>query len=421
MKNRTKDIKLAISIAFTHMKTKMKQTVVATVGVAFGITVFIFMVSFMEGTNQFTEDIIFEQSPHLRLFNEMKLDEQSILDREDRTQWNVVHHKRPKDIQSNLKDGMRVMEQLRDDPRVLSLSGSVGTQLFYRVGSSSINGRIIGIQYEDEDALFGLTEKIVEGSHEKLSTQPNSLLMGIGLAQKLNVNVGDKLSVTTEKGDNYQVTVVGLFKTGIFDIDDQQSYASLKTVQRFLGVSGAYMTDIKIKLHDKEQAPELSKEFASRFGYSGSDWKADNASMIEGNVLRDIISYGVSITILLVAGFGIFNILTMIIYEKMQDIAILKAIGFSDTDVRWIFLTQAIVIGLIGAVSGLVFGFLLSYATSKVPYESDVMIAMDHLPFSFDTVYYVAGFTFGIITTLLAGYIPSRHAADVDPITILKG
>lgn len=420
MKIRTKEILLAVSIASTHMKAKMKQTVIATFGVAFGISVFIFMVSFMEGVNQFTEDIIFEQSPHLRLYNEMQLESHSILDREDNTRWNVVHHQRPKDIQPNLKDGMRAIEQLRDDPRVLSLSGSVATQLFYRVGSSSTNGQIIGIQYEDEDALFNLTEKIMEGGHEKLSTQPNSLLMGIGLANRLNVSEGDKLSVTTERGDSYQVTVIGLFKTGIFDIDNQRSYASLKTVQRFLGVPSAHITDIKVKLHDKEMASQLSDEFGSRFAYSASDWKADNEAMIEGNALSGIISYGVSITILLVAGFGIFNILTMMIYEKMKDIAILKAIGFSDTDVRWIFLTQAIVIGAIGALAGLLFGFLLSYATSKVPYE-DAMFSMDHLPVSFEAVYYATGFTFGIITTVLAGYIPSRHAANVDPITILRG
>lgn len=111
----------------------------------------------------------------------------------------------------------------------------------------------------------------------------------------------------------------------------------------------------------------------------------------------------------------------MMIYEKMKDIAILKAMGFSDTDIRWIFLVQALMIGLTGALMGLVFGFLAAYGISKMPYKSDVMITLDHLPVSFSAVYYVTGFTFGMLTTTLAGYLPSRKAARVDPITILRG
>ncbi|WP_019945761.1 ABC transporter permease [Dyadobacter beijingensis] len=134
-----------------------------------------------------------------------------------------------------------------------------------------------------------------------------------------------------------------------------------------------------------------------------------------------MIVYGVAGTILLVAGFGIFNILTMMIYEKMKEIAILKATGFSASDVRVIFLTQALVIGAAGAVMGLVFGFLISYAVSKVPFNSDVMIMLDHLPVSFKPVYYITGFTFGILTTALSGYLPSRKAAKMNPLSILKG
>lgn len=416
-----KDLKLAASIAFTHMNAKRKQTIIATAGVAFGITVFIFMVSFIKGTNTYVQDIVFEQSPHLRLYNEVQIGESTILDQIDPKAINIVHHLKPKDILPNLKDGKQVVQELKEDPRVKAVSGAISTQVFYRLGSSSINGLVNGISFEDENALFNLEDKLVAGSFGELSTKPNSLVMGVGLARKLNVKTGDKLHVTTENGANFLVTIIGILKTGITDIDNRQSYASIKTVQRFLGVPTGYITDIKVKLYDMEQAPELSEAFQKKYNYQGSDWKKDNKALLEGDVLRNMIVYGVAGTILLVAGFGIFNILTMMIYEKMKDIAILKAMGFSDKDVRWIFLTQALVIGMIGAVLGLVFGFLMSYATSKVTFESDVMVTMDHLPVSFEAIYYIAGFAFGLLTTALSGYIPSRKAAKVDPISILRG
>lgn len=415
------NIRLAASIAFTHMRTRLKQTIVATAGVAFGITVFVFMVSFIKGSNEFIRNIAFEQSPHLRLYNEVQATPGTILDKVNTQAVNIVDHVKPKDVLLSLKDGKQIVQTLQHDHRVSAVSGSINAQVFYRLGSSAINGIINGIDVEAENSLFNLQAKLVDGSFQELTTMPNSLVMGAGLAKRLNLKTGDRLTLTTEKGNTFYVTVVGIFKTGMTDIDKQQSYASLNTVQRFLGVPAAYITDIKIKLHDMELAPAFSKELQAKYGFHGSDWKQDNSAIIEGDVIRNMIVYGVAVTILLVAGFGIFNILTMMIYEKMKDIAILKAMGFSDADIRWIFLVQALTIGVTGALLGLLFGFLCAYGISKMPYKSDVMITLDHLPVSFAPVYYITGFTFGIITTALAGYLPSRKASRVDPITILRG
>lgn len=414
-------IMLASSIAFTHMRAKLRQTIIATVGVTFGIMVFIFMMSFMIGVNDYTREVVFEQSPHLRLYNEVQISEKTVLDAIQPQAVNIVHHVKPKEIGLNLKDGKQVVQELQQDPEIQAVAASISAQVFYRFGSSAINGIVNGIEFEHENALFNLQDKLEEGSFRELSTVPNSLVMGVGLARRLNIHTGDHLQVTTENGNNFFVTIVGIFKTGLTDIDKQQSYASLSTVQRFLNVPAAYITDIKIKLHDMEQAPAVSQELQKQHGYQGSDWKKDNATLLEGEVLRQMMTYGVAVMILLVAGFGIYNILTMMIYEKMKDIAILKAMGFSDTDIRWVFLTQALVIGIAGALLGLLLGFLAAYGLSKMPFESDVMITMDHLPVSFNIMYYVTGFTFGILTTALSGYIPSRKAANVDPITILRG
>jgi lipoprotein-releasing system permease protein len=416
-----KDIRLASIIAFTHMGTRLRQTIIATIGVTFGITVFIFMVSFITGSNQYYQDVAFDHSPHLRLYNEAQIAETNVIDHVRPGAVNFVYNAKPKEILLNLKDGKQVVQEIARQPRVRAVAGSVSTQVFYRFGSSSINGMVNGIDFEKENALFNLQEKLQAGSFQELSTLPNSMVMGVGLAKRLNIKVGDRVNVTTVEGANYLVTIVGLFKTGLTDIDRQQSYADIKTVQRFLGVPASYITDIKIKLHDMDLAPDMKTELKNRYGYQGSDWMTDNAALLEGEFIRNFITYGVAITILLVAGFGIYNILTMMIYEKMKDIAILKAMGFADSDIRWVFMIQALVIGVIGALLGLLFGFLAAYGLSQVPFESDVMITLDHLPVSFDIAFYVMGFVFGILTTALSGFIPSRKAANVDPIAILRG
>jgi len=129
----------------------------------------------------------------------------------------------------------------------------------------------------------------------------------------------------------------------------------------------------------------------------------------------------VSFTLLIVAGFGIYNILNMTIYNKMKDIAILKAMGFAGADVKNIFMIQSLVIGFLGGIAGLLIGYGLSYLISTAPFNGGDIISLDHFPVNFDPRYYVTGIVFGVTTTAVAGYMPSRKASKVDPIEILRG
>jgi len=99
----------------------------------------------------------------------------------------------------------------------------------------------------------------------------------------------------------------------------------------------------------------------------------------------------------------------------------LKAEGFAKKDIVQIFLSQSLIIGLIGAISGLLLGFLLSYGLSKVPWPEDEYIVIKHFPVNFDSRYYVVGMIFGILTTGLAGLLPALKASRVDPVAILRG
>jgi len=127
--------------------------------------------------------------------------------------------------------------------------------------------------------------------------------------------------------------------------------------------------------------------------------------------------------ILLVAGFGIYNILNMTIYEKIKEIAILKATGFSGPSVVSIFLQQAIYIGLMGGVIGIFFGMGISYGFSTIYIGGNVPGggALNYIPMSFYVPHYVEAIVFGILTTIAAGYFPARKASRVDPVTIIRG
>jgi lipoprotein-releasing system permease protein len=113
--------------------------------------------------------------------------------------------------------------------------------------------------------------------------------------------------------------------------------------------------------------------------------------------------------------------MNMVIIGKMKDIAILKAEGFARKDIVQIFLSQSLIIGLVGAIAGLLLGFLLSYGLSKVPWPEDEFIVIKHFPVNFNTSYYVVGLIFGLTTTGLAGLLPALKASRIDPVAILRG
>jgi lipoprotein-releasing system permease protein len=125
--------------------------------------------------------------------------------------------------------------------------------------------------------------------------------------------------------------------------------------------------------------------------------------------------------LLVVAGFGIYNILNMLIYEKMNDIAILKATGFSGRDVQQIFLSQAMIIGIIGGALGLIVGYFISWLISRAPFETEALPTIKTYPVNFDPVFYVIAVCFALVFTFLAGFLPSRKARKIDPVDIIRG
>jgi lipoprotein-releasing system permease protein len=111
----------------------------------------------------------------------------------------------------------------------------------------------------------------------------------------------------------------------------------------------------------------------------------------------------------------------MMIYEKMDSIAILKATGFSGRDVNHIFISIALSIGIFGGLLGLILGFSLSSIIDQIPFDTAALPTIKTYPINYNPKFYVIGSVFSIVTTYLAGYFPSRKASRIDPVIIIRG
>ncbi len=188
-----------------------------------------------------------------------------------------------------------------------------------------------------------------------------------------------------------------------------------------MGEPETYVTDINVKLHDMSEAFNMSKQVEKQFGLKAVDVETANAQFETGTTIRNMITYSVSITLLIVAGFGIYNILNMLIYEKMNDIAILKATGFSGRDVQRIFMSQALIIGVVGGILGLLIGLSLANLINNLPFETEALPTVKTFPVNFNPWFFIIGITFALISTFVAGYLPSRRAKRMDPVKIIRG
>jgi lipoprotein-releasing system permease protein len=415
--------KLLINISKALLLARWRQTLVASFGVTFSITMFITLLSFMSGLNDLLDGLIVNRTAHVRIYNDIKPNANQPINNSHQlgSTHNFIGSIKSDANRQAIYNSKAIMKALSNDNRVLGLAPRVTAQVFFNDGSIDITGSVFGIDPTEETKLFHFDDYITAGNSADLNKISNSIVLGKGLADKLLVGIGDGVQITTSKGERFQLKVVGVFQSGIKDFDNVQSYAAINTVQKLLSEPNDYITSIQVKLKDINQAPAAAKEYEKLYQTDAEDIQTANAQFETGSSIRTLISYSVGITLLIVAGFGIYNILNMMIFEKMDSIAILKATGFSGADVKKIFIYIAVSIGIFGGLIGLLFGFGLSATIDQIPFNTASLPTVKTYPINYNPKFYIIGIVFSFITTYLAGWFPARKASKIDPVVIIRG
>jgi lipoprotein-releasing system permease protein len=415
------NLKLIVQVSISLLLARWKQTLVAAVGVTFSIAMFITLLGFMNGLNDLLDGLILNRTAHIRLYHDINVSKNQPIDLLSPNTSNFVNSIKPKNQRLELYNSAQIMQAIKQDARVLGVAPKINAQVFYNVGTIDLTGVINGIDPDEENRLFMFSDYVTRGNYLDLKNIPNSIILGKGVADKMAANIGDVVQVTTSKGERLQLKVVGFFQSGLQDLDKVQSYCSISTTQKLLGVSSNYITDVQVKLKDILQAPAMAKEYQRYYETDAIDIQQANSQFETGSSVRTIISYAVGVTLLIVAGFGIYNILNMMIYEKMDSIAIMKAIGFSGKDVNLIFIFIALSIGVFGGILGLLVGFGMSNIIDNIPFNTESLPTVKTYPINYNPLFYIIGAIFSLVTTYFAGYFPSKKASKIDPVIIIRG
>lgn len=406
-------------VAGTFLTSRLKQLLVAILSVTFGISMYVFMNSFMDGVNKEQTEIAFTALSHIKIYNELPNEVETILPKPNSDKVVLmVNNERNIRYTEGIRNADAIKEELKQLEAIKYVTTQLNQNVFIRNGVSKFSATLSGIETQTENQLFNTSKYITEGDLYDLDKRSNAIILGTGLARKIGVNTGDNVSILTSDGLSKSFKIVGLLETGSPGVDRGKALVSIQTARQLSSVNKSYASEVLINVQDYNNAPAIAQKISQLTDYKVEAWQEGNGQLDSANILRDIIAIAVSLTILLVAGFGIYNIMNMTVNEKIKEIAILKAMGFNGKDVVEIFITQSVIIGLIGGFTGLILGNIIVQIIDHMPFEVGIL---DTLPMAYNTSDYVLAFAFGVIITFLAGYLPARKASRVDPVAILRG
>ncbi len=406
-------------IAKVHLTSRFRQLLVAVLSVCFGISMYIAMNSFMAGVNNIQTEITFTSMSHIKIDNDLSKDITPILPKpKGESTILMVNNIRNIQYTEGIKNADAIRDELLNMPKVNGVALQLNENVFIRNGVSKTSASLSGIESINENKLFETAKYITEGDLSELDKRSDGIILGVGLARTIGVITGNTISVTTSDGVSKTFKILGLLETGSKGTDKTRALISIQSARQLFSKNKSYATDVLVNTYDYNNARSVAEKVRKHTDYKVESWQEGNDQLVSSSLLRGILAIAVSLTILIVAGFGIYNIMNMTVNEKIKEIAILKAIGFNGKDVIEIFLTQSVAIGLIGGFVGLFLGNGIVQILDIVPFK---IASLNTLPVVYNVKDYVLAFVFGVIITLIAGYLPSRKASKVDPVEILRG
>jgi lipoprotein-releasing system permease protein len=412
-------MRLILELARGMLRRRRRQTVVSVSGVALGVAFFIAIAALMRGFQTYFISQIIDVAPHVTVKDETRLPPAQAAELALRGGAVQVHGVKPRDRIRGIRaagDKLTMLEAMEGVAAAPVLQG----QALLRYGSRDVSAVIIGVDPARHGRVSNIEKDMVAGRLEDLRSTANAVIIGDGLAWKLGVALGDSISAVSPAGVALSMKVVGLFRTGIQAVDQGQAFALLK-VNQVLQDRPNVVNQLLLRLADVTRAEPLARQIEARFGDRTESWEEQNANILTVFVIQNAIMYSVVGAIVLVASFGIYNIISTVVFEKTRDIAILKSLGFTEGDIQRLFLVQGVIAGILGAIVGCLLGALMVEALAQVRFGLETPAGNDRFILARDWRVYVAASLFAVFAAGIAAVIPARRASRLDPVQVVRG
>ena len=437
-------MRFELFIASRYLRAKRKQAVIGVItgisiaGVAAGVASLIIALAINNGFRQDLQDRLLGSTSHVNLLRTMG---------------------------DGIRDWRPLMERLQKQPHVVAAAPDIYEQVLISVGSNARGAVLKGIIPEDERKVSDLLDSVKQGSADALEppntetvgdgrprpsnsssdTSPDSLeavqqrraamppiILGTEMANALGAKVGSPVLVTSPQGEltpfgmipkYVRFRVAGIFDSGFYDYDSSWAFTRLSDAQHLFAL-GDVVQIIEFKIDDIYKAPQVGQELeqAAGAGFMTTNWMEQNKPLFHALKLERLVTFITVGLIVFVAALNILISLTMMVMEKTRDIAVLMSMGTRKAQVRKVFITQGLLIGVVGTAVGLVLGYVLSWmgghyhAFSLAP----EIYSIDYVPFAPRVMDGVLVACVAVATSLVATIYPSWSAGRILPAEALR-
>jgi lipoprotein-releasing system permease protein len=409
---------LLLSIAWTHVSTRVRQTLVGMFGVAMGVGFTIMMAGLMQGSQiDFLRQLV-DTMPHVTVDDERRSVPSQPADQE----YGAVGMSNVANV--NKRPGIKYPDALMASLRSWlpgEVAPSVKTTAIVDHGGGRVGVTLTGIDPRQEVRVSKLAAQMQEGQLTDLSKAANGIIIGQALAQKLAIKNGNTVVLGGgEGGAQITATVVGIFRSGLKRVDEGQIYSLISLAQTMMGQTGV-INQLRVRLSDPLVAQKVATQVEAQIGYKSVSWQEANSDLLSTFATRDFIVLTVMGAMLLTSSFATYNIISTITHEKRHDIAIMKSLGMREYAVRRIFIIESAIMGSVGILFGWLLGYLLCYGWSQITIFNPLTGATVPLQIYYSPMHYLASGAISILCCAVAAFFPARKATRVHPVEIIRG
>lgn len=411
-------LELAMGLRYTRAKRRNHFisfiSSISMGGIALAVMLLITVLSVMNGFESELRDRILGMAAHVEV---------QTVDEDGLTDWKELRHK------------------IRDQvPEVDGSAPYVSGQGMARSGNSVTGTMIRGVDSKYEKEVSDVDAHMQSGSMDSLKEGKYNAVLGADMANKLGVGVGDNVDLLVPDANVSPAGVIprfrrfhvsGIFSMGMYEYDSGLVLTSLSDAGKLFQLNDG-VTGLRLKLDDMFQAPQVAHNINKQLGwpYRVTDWTQQNANFFHAVATEKTMMFIILSLIIAVAAFNIVSMLVMVVTDKQGDIAIMRTLGLKPRSVMAIFMTQGMLLGVVGTAVGVLLGVLLS-----VNMESIVPLAeriLDTDLFSAD-VYYISQLKgelheadvlrisgLALLLSFLSTLYPAWRAARVQPAEALR-